>query len=250
MAKDQQWIMIGLLAGVGYWLYSNPSVLDTSGYGVVNRPQPYPAGTSIVPATGSPGLSPDQQIQQIISGTHQMETGAGGALAATAGLASSIAATSATGSFLLIGATAWTVIGAAIAGITALVIALRTDVHLYADQLVQYENPFGAYVIQVIQHETQSWNAGTLTCADAQAFHTALQDAWAHYQNTMHQFMTRGTDWLIVAKQSLNNLDNQYRGETLPNGKVLAMGMGGQYPNGFMSTWLNWQLTVSGSVCA
>ena len=123
----------------------------------------------------------------------------------------------------------------------ALVFALRSDTHLYADQLVQkYENPFGDYVIQIIQHETDEFNRQVLTKGDATAYVQAVRTSWENYQEVMLQLMGRSTNWLIVAKQSLNNLDNQYKDEVLPNGKRLDVGMGGVYPDGFMTTWLRW----------
>lgn len=136
-------------------------------------------------------------------------------------------------------------IGAAVAAVALLVKNLLSDTHLYANALVQrYENPFGQGVISIIQKVTDELNAGTLTLEDATNARDAVVGGWALYQAKMHEIMTQGTDWYIVAAQSLNNLDNQYLGETLPNGKTLGAGEGGAYgdqPNyGFMSSWIDW----------
>lgn len=197
----------------------------------VQNPPINPADTSSI-VQGS-----EQQIRVDLTTGKLVESGIGIATAAGAGIAGAAEG----GTFIALSATAWTGIGAAIAGVVALVFALRSDTHLFANQLVQkYENPFGDYVIQIIQHETDEFNRSALTKADASAYYQAVYTSWQNYQDVMHQLMARSTDWLIVAKQSLNNLDNQYRGEVLPNGKRLDVGMGGVYPRGFMTTWLGW----------
>ena len=131
------------------------------------------------------------------------------------------------------------------AAVAILVKSLVSDVHLYANALVQqYENPFGQGVIAIIQKVTDELNAGTLTLDDATNARDAVVGGWTLYQAKMHEIQNQGTDWYIVATQSLNNLDNQYLGEQLPNGKVLGAGMDGVYgdmPNyGFMSNWIDW----------
>jgi hypothetical protein len=136
-------------------------------------------------------------------------------------------------------------IGAAIAGIALLIKQLVSDTHLFANEIVQkYENPFGQFVIQIVQQVTTELNDGTLTLGDANSAYAAVSNAWLQYQQRMTQLASQGTDWYIVTHQSLNNLDNQFKGERLPNGKVLTVGMNGAYGTkdgyGFMSSWLDW----------
>lgn len=136
-------------------------------------------------------------------------------------------------------------IGAAIAAAILVVKMLISDTHLYANELVtKYENPFGQRFIDVIQEVTNQLNAHTLTQSDVVSAYQGLQGAWQSYEATMHQLQGSNSDWYIVATQSLNNLDNQYMGVTLPNGKHLTAGMGGQYGDtpdyGFVSSWLDW----------
>jgi hypothetical protein len=194
-----------------------------------------PADTGQLVAGAEQEVHLDLNTGKVIESAVVIGTGVAAGLATAAGTAVE------SGTFIALSATAWTGIGAAIAGVVALVFALRSDTHLFADQLVQkYENPFGDYVIQIIGHETDEFNRQALSKADANAYFQAVRTAWEKYQDVMHQLMARSTDWLIVSKQSLNNLDNQYRDEVLPNGKRLDVGMGGVYPNGFMTQWLAW----------
>jgi hypothetical protein len=236
MNTDDKWIV--LIGGVVlYWWYSSypsPSSVYASGGDIPPMPVP--------PVATIPSLTQDVQQQvlvdantgKVLAGADAIAAGAGATIAGSSGI------------FLGLSATAWTLIGAAVAGVIALVFALRSKTHLYANEIVQhYENPFGQYVIQIITHMDNSSTAGTLTCSDSQAMIQAVETAWQNYQDALHQLMNQSTDWLIVAKQSLNNLDNQYRGETLPNGKVLDLGMGGVYPDGFMTHWIQWMHQVS-----
>jgi hypothetical protein len=136
-------------------------------------------------------------------------------------------------------------IGAAIGAVILLVKTLISDTHLYANQLVQkYENPFAQNFIAVIQAVTDALNAGTLNQSSVIAAYNALYVSWQNYEATMHQLQTTSADWNIVATQSLNNLDNQYLGVTLSNGKTLGAGEGGVYGTtpdyGFVSSWLDW----------
>jgi hypothetical protein len=216
--------------------------------GPVPNPNPVPVSNNppgVVP-TGSntgtgtvtnPALIPAQSSinQQIIQFNNDIGAGASVAVAGVGILASlSVLPVAVAGP-----------IGAAIAGVVVLVRSLVSHAHLYASSLVQnYENPFGQGVIAVIQKITDELNAGTLTLEDATNARDAVVGAWVLYQGVMHEIQSQGTDWYIVATQSLNNLDNQYLGETLPNGKTLGVGMGGAYgdqPNyGFMSSWIDW----------
>jgi hypothetical protein len=206
---------------------------------IASTPTPIVTSSLVIPAQSAINMQVSQLNQDI---------GAGAALG-TAGLA--IAAAIA-GPASMIAAVAGP-IGAAIAAVALIVKNLISDIHLYANQLVQrYENPFGNAVLALIQEVNSEWNAGTLTVVDALAARNGLQDAWDQYEAQMHQIQTQGTDWYIVATQSLNNLDNQYLGQTLPNGKTLGAGMGGAYGNqlnyGFMSSWLDWMNRVVSSL--
>jgi len=235
-----------LVYGGLLWLYFTYSSPGVSYPGPV--PQPVPIGnnppgvipTGVNQGTGTvtdPSLIPAQQSinQQIIQFNNDINAGASVAVAAVGILASL---------HLLTAAVAGP-IGAAIAGIAILVKSLVSDVHLYANALVnQYENPFGQGVISIIQKITDELNAGTLTLEDATNARDAVVGGWTLYRAKMHEIQTQGTDWYIVSTQSLNNLDNEYLGETLPNGKTLGAGMDGVYGNqpnyGFMSTWIDW----------
>lgn len=233
---DNDILVIGGL-GLAYYWYSQSR--PRTPYYPVNPStgQPYttpPPGTSVVT---SPLVIPAQgAINQQITAQNQDITAV--AAIGSSVISGLVAAGTITGP---VGAA----IAAAIAGIVLLVRNLLSDTHLYANQLVQkYENPFGQGVIQIITQIENETNAGTLTLSDATAARDAVTLAWDDYQNAMHNIQTQGTDWYIVSTQSLNNLDNQYYGTTLPNGKTLGSGMGGVYgetPNyGFMSTWMDW----------
>lgn len=170
-----------------------------------------------------------------------------GAFAGTgAALAASATSEGVAGTFIGLTATAWTVIGAAVAGIVALVFAFLSDAHDDANVIVQkYENPFGQYVISIVKGLNSLLENQTLTSGDAQAAYTAVSQSWTNYRNEMLGIEAKGGDWLIVAKQSLNNLNNEGQGETLSNGKRLGLGMNGDYPDGFMTSWLAWMQTLA-----
>jgi hypothetical protein len=203
-----------------------------------NPPGVVPTGINTGTGTVTdPSLIPAQQSinQQIIQFNNDIAAGVSVATAAIGILASLHILTAAVAG----------PIGAAIAGVAILIKSLISDVHKYASALVnQYENPFGQGVISIIQKISDELNAGTLTLQDAANARDAVIGGWTLYQAKMHEIQTQGTDWYIVATQSLNNLDNQYLGQTLPNGKTLGAGEGGAYgdqPNyGFMSTWIDW----------
>jgi hypothetical protein len=142
---------------------------------------------------------------------------------------------------LLFAASTWTIVGGIIAGAFAVVTALRTYGHLYANSIVEhYENPFGDYFIQAIQAVDRGWQDGSMSSLDVKQLYNALYVAWNNYRAAMFELIGRGKEWEIVAKQSLNNLNNEFQGERLSNGKVLGQGMGGAYPEGFVTSWLNW----------
>lgn len=203
-----------------------------------NPPGVIPTGVNTGTGTVTdPTLIPAQQSinQQIIQFNNDIAAGATVATAAIGILASLHILTAAVAG----------PIGAAIAAVAILVKSLVSDVHLYANALVnRYENPFGQGVIAIVNKIADELNNGTLTLDDATNARDAVIGGWVLYQAKMHEIQTQGTDWYIVATQSLNNLDNQYLGETLPNGKTLGAGMGGAYgdqPNyGFMSSWIDW----------
>lgn len=169
------------------------------------------------------------------------ETILASSFAAVAGVSQSFATS---GTTLLFSATSWTIIGAFVVGAFAVIMALRSNVHLYANALVQnYENPFGDFFIKSIQAVQAGVPAHTLSSDDVSDIYNALNTSWSNYRLVLLDLMSRSEDWLIVTKQSLNNLDNEYQGERLPNGKVLGLGQGGAYPDGFVTTWLSWLRT-------
>jgi hypothetical protein len=233
-----------LLGGLVYYFYTRSSFASPVSLPVYQPLSPVPNVPSpvIPPYAGvgtvtDPTLIPAQQSinSQIAQFNADLNAGATVATAAVGILASLHVLTAAVAG----------PIGAAIAGVVILVKSLVSDVHLYANALVnQYENPFGQGVIAIIQQITKEFEGGTLTQTDATNARDAVVAGWALYQAKMHEIQTQGTDWYIVATQSLNNLDNQYMGTTLPNGKTLGVGMGGAFGDtpdyGFMSSWIDW----------
>src|SRR5438105_3932565 len=140
------------------------------------------ATTTILNAAPTEQPQPDvgSETRQIMIDAHTGEITGSGVAAGVGASAAGIAGSS--GTLLGLSATAWTGIGAAIAGIIVLVYTLRSTTHLYANELVQkYENPFGQYVIAIITHETNAWTAHTLLQTDAQAFYDAVRISWEHY---------------------------------------------------------------------
>jgi hypothetical protein len=161
-------------------------------------------------------------------------------IGSTVGIGGALAANSATG-VLLFSATSWTIVGGIIAGVFALVAALRSETHKYASVLVdKYENPFGNYFIQAQQSTQRGIGDGSLGADDVKQVYNGVYVAWGNYKAAMDDLIRRGGDWEIVAKQSLNNLNNEYKGERLSNGKVLGVGMGGAFPDGFINFWFAW----------
>lgn len=226
--------VVGLIVLI-YYLYKNAS---TNAAAVTEA-------NSILASNTTSTQNPAQANQQVYIDSKTGQVVWSGIGAAGAAVPAAIASQAASGVFLGLSAAAWTGIGAAVAGAIALVYALRSTTHLKANELVsKYENPFGQFVIRVVSGEGQMMNAGTLTKTDALAALAATQKAWSDYKAQMFALMTQGPDWVIVAKQSLNNLDNMYKGEKLSNGKVLGVGMGGAFGQqadyGFMSTWIDW----------
>jgi hypothetical protein len=186
------------------------------------------------------------QLQQAVqydiqTGQHQLAAIGATATAIVGGLG--IAASNAVTGTLLFTATSWTIVGGIVAGVFALVSALRSDAHLYANELVKkYENPFAAYVIQAYQAlEKGVNNPGTMTGADGASLTNAVILAWAQYQEEMDSLIGKGGNWSLVATQSKQNLDS-------------ALGMGGLFNidptlpktalgNGWMTTVIN-QMTA------
>ncbi len=233
-----------LLLGIAAYFY-----FEYAGTGALRYPSgssvPVPPGSSLYPpnvgagggVVTSPLVIPSQ------SAINQQVSNINTDISAVAGIGTAVVGTLA--SLSVISAAVAGPIGAAIAAVALLVKNLISDTHYYANQLVQrYENPFGQGVIQIITAVNNEFNNGTLTLTDAQGARDAVVIAWQNYQDAMHNIQTQGSDWYIVATQSLNNLDNQYLGVTLPNGKTLGAGEGGAYgdtPNyGFMSSWIDW----------
>jgi hypothetical protein len=158
--------------------------------------------------------------------------------------AATAAGQSATG-VLLFSVGTWTVIGGIVAAAFAVIQALRSNTHLYADAVVQnYENPFGQYWNQAIAVVDRGWQAdGSLSSLDVKSIYNALFVAWNNYRAAMLELIGRGGDWEIVAKQSLFNLNEEFAGERLSNGRVLTPGssQGGAFgTTGYVNFWLNW----------
>lgn len=233
----------------------NPAIVGTpeAPIPVYDPPAPgpiaYPEAISPIPATPQEIDLFDDQISDQLSfdlktGETKFLTVGETAIAAATGALGAAAGMTSTG-VLIFSAAAWTVIGGIIAGVFVLVTKLISDTHLYANALVKsYENPFGDYWIKGIGILDNGWQDGTLSSNDVKAIYNALNVAWNNYRAAMFDLMGRSRDWEIVTKQSLNNLNNEFLGEKLWNGKTLGAGMGGAYgsvrDNGFITNWLNW----------
>lgn len=204
-------VVIGVL--VVYWHYHSSAASITS-----------QARANLQAATNPALLQTVNQNNNALNQQVQVDIATGNtvvkSLATSAGAGIGAAGASIAGSTTFIGlsATAWTGVGAAVAGIFILINALRSDAHLYANELVQkYENPFGKYIIQLYQAvQAGITSMGTLSSADAAALTNAAVQAWAQYQVAMANFQSRGGEWNLVATQSLQNLDS-------------AQGMGGAF---------------------
>jgi hypothetical protein len=207
---------------------------------------PFPeANSPVAPADPVAVQQFDDQLQNAVAfniatgEAQQLKIGESLIGAGFAGIGEAAAQTT-TGT-LLFSATSWTIIGGIIAAAFVLLESLRTYGHLYANQLVEkYENPFGSYFTQAINAVDRGWQDGSMSSTDIKQIYNALFVAWQNYRAAMMDLIGRGSYWEIVAKQSLNNLNNEYQGERLSNGKVLTVGMGGAYPNGFVTDWLAW----------
>lgn len=245
MEQTEKRLLLFGIVGFILYRYENPGLSYTG-----SNPMALP----ITPANAGTGLTVNQVSQIPTQATSIVQAQANQAITQqiqTQNLAINIAgsvASTVIGSLAaahILAASLAGPIGAAVAAAILIVKSLISDTHLYANQLVQkYENPFGQAFIAVIQELENAYNAGTLTQNEVEAAYQGLGASWQNYEQIMHQLQNTGTDWYIVATQSLNNLDNEYLGVTLPNGKVLGAGEGGAYgdqPNyGFVSTWMDW----------
>jgi len=122
-------------------------------------------------------------------------------------------------------------IAAAVAGAIILIATLVSHTHLFANELVQhYENPFAQMLGRIIDAKDAGIAQGILARSDLEKYYNATAYIWNQYHLAMAGLIAKGGDWAVVAKQSLNNLNNEYKDEL--NGRV---GMGGQFPNGFVT---------------
>lgn len=242
-----------ILLGLAYLYFQNQQSTAAGGSNAL-LPSALQPGTSSLPSGLVPAelaqmatvaatplqAAANQEINTKIAAQSQTITAIGGGVEAAASvlIAHLVTAGSMAGP---VGAA----IGAAIAGIVLLVKTLVSDTHLYANELVQkYQNPFGDFLIKLVTATSDELNARTLTTLEVEAAYQALDQAWTNYQNQLHQLAQTSTDWDIVVMQSLNFLDNQYMGQTTPNGHTLGVGGNGQYGStpdyGMVSSWLDW----------
>lgn len=193
------------LLGVGYLLYKKHQA-------TIQTVAAASAAVASDPAAQQTIAQQVTQSTQVVAyniHTGQTEINVAGAAAVGAiGALGSAAAASTTGT-LVFSATAWTIVGGIVAGIFTLIAALRSDTHLYANEIVQkYENPFGQQVIAAYQQLQAATGSGSMSSVDAASLTNAVVTGWANYQAVMNQFQARGGDWNIVATQSLQNLDS------------------------------------------
>lgn len=197
------WWLLAVAAGFLYYKKTHPAVvsLAQASQETVTDPQ-------VQQQIAQQVQQADQEVQFDVHSQQAIFNAAGtGAAAGIGGLA--FAASQATTGTLLFSATAWTLVGGIVAGVFAIISALRSNTHEYASVEVKtYENPFAGKVIAAYQELEAALTTHNLSSADATSLTNAVIYGWAQYQQAMADLIAKGGAWRIVATQSLQNLDS------------------------------------------
>jgi hypothetical protein len=198
------WIILAGIIALVYYQKKNGAVVSS----VPQAVQDVASDPQIQQQIAASEQQADQEVAFDIQSQQAIFKAAGTtALAGIGGL--SIAASQSVTGTLLFSATSWTIVGGIVAGIFAIVSALRSNTHEYANVLVQkYENPYSAKIIAAYQQLQAAVTSSGMTSADATSLTNAVIYSWAQYQDAMNQFIAKGGDWRTVATQSLENLDS------------------------------------------